>query len=743
MLLKIIRTIIFVALFFLCIPITLIAETSGNYQILIINSYHEGSLWTDNLNKGIKNILGTYRNPGFNLFIEYMDARRFNTVKCNSNFKKFILQKYNNYKFDAVIVTDNDAFDFIKSIYNEFFYGIPVIFCGVNNFEKSMIDGFPKFTGVNEEIDVYQTLTAALKMHPNLRKINVFCETQTITGRKNFETLNKARGKIFTNAIFEIDSNLSIETALQKVSAMNPASEIILLLTFFKNQYGRLIEFEKTPGILLSVNKIPIYGQWDFFIGYGIIGGMITDGTLHGEATARKCVECLSTQTITEVESCPAKYIFDYNMLKKFNIPLKLLPEKVTIINKESTKIEKLMDIIIANIFIILLLLLIIYILYGNIKTSRKYAASLNESRNKLENANAYHRTLFDACPEPLFRIDLNGRIKDINNQGESFIGISRDKIIGADLTSFLKHKTSIFSLIGKEQSMENINDFIIEVAGADRNNYKTLISFSEYKNEKGEMDGYIIVLKNITILDELQTRLIQSERLSTVGRLAAGVAHEFSNILAIIKLSAKSLQFENAINKLTVDEVNSLNIILKQTDYGSEIVGNMLNFAQPKLSKKQICFIENIIENVLSVQSSFLQTENITIERDYSFNRRVMVDIAQMQQVFLNLCINASQAIKPIGAGMIIVSVKDEIGYLKITFKDNGVGIDKNEIQNIFLPFYTTKSGFAKNSLNIKGAGLGLSVVQQIISKHNGSISVESELQNGATFIIKLPHNA
>ncbi len=234
----------------------------------------------------------------------------------------------------------------------------------------------------------------------------------------------------------------------------------------------------------------------------------------------------------------------------------------------------------------------------------------------------------------------------------------------------------------------------------------------------------------------ELQKQLYRSARLSAVGQLAAGIAHEFNNLLSVI-LGHTQLSLEED----SIDEIKqSLKEIEKTTKRGSGIVIKLAAFAKPKEPDFKSEDISRTIDEVLQMQKRQLLLENIKIERKYYSNSKVSFDRGQMEQVFLNLLINSMHAIKPKGKGKIVITVKDVYKNLEIRFSDNGIGMDKAAKDKIFDPFYTTKGAWAKDSLGISGTGLGLSIVHSIIKQHNGTITSKSTKNKGTTFIINIP---
>ncbi|MBP7654181.1 PAS domain S-box protein [Candidatus Dependentiae bacterium] len=257
--------------------------------------------------------------------------------------------------------------------------------------------------------------------------------------------------------------------------------------------------------------------------------------------------------------------------------------------------------------------------------------------------------------------------------------------------------------------------------------------------DEKGNVESVLGTVQDITDYKTLQNQLIQSEKLSAVGQLAAGIAHEFNNILAINHSNIQLLELteKNNISEESLELLESIKSAIKR---GAAIVSNMIAFAKPLSPKKELIKIEDIIENVLKMQKQQIALENIEIDRRYEQTEKVYIDNGQFQQVFLNLIINARHAILPNGKGKITLSVKTKNNKVEIKVIDDGIGIDNENLKNIFIPFYSTKGAHARNNHGIKGTGLGLAVTHTIIKNHNGTIRVESEKDKGATFIIDIP---
>jgi len=234
--------------------------------------------------------------------------------------------------------------------------------------------------------------------------------------------------------------------------------------------------------------------------------------------------------------------------------------------------------------------------------------------------------------------------------------------------------------------------------------------------------------------LEKSQEIIIQQEKLSCLGQMAAGVAHELNNPLAgsliYIRLLLRKLKggtFESESGE------NYLENIEKEIKRCSKIIKNLLDFARQSQPVTLKTDINGILEDCLAMLEHQAQLENVLVIKELERNLPpVLIDPDQMRQVFINLILNAIQAMQKGGELTISSSYMPQTKEVTLAFKDTGCGISKENLKKLFLPFFTTKE-------DSRGVGLGLAVVHGIIEKHGGKIDVDSEVAKGTTFTIKL----
>jgi two-component system NtrC family sensor kinase len=240
--------------------------------------------------------------------------------------------------------------------------------------------------------------------------------------------------------------------------------------------------------------------------------------------------------------------------------------------------------------------------------------------------------------------------------------------------------------------------------------------------------------------LKEIQYQLLQSEKLASIGKLSATIAHEINNPLNGILTYTKLIERKLVDGSLKKDEIpkfrSYLEIMERETERCSTIVRNLLDFArQREPSLKPDVDINEVLEEALSLLANQISLQEITLGKKYGQLPPIMADPMQLRQVFLNIILNSCEAMH--NGGILTVSTafsNKRKKTVRVEIADNGLGIDEKHLSKIFDPFFTSKE---------QGTGLGLSVVYGIINSHHGTIQVKSKVGEGTTIVIKLPVEA
>ena len=342
--------------------------------------------------------------------------------------------------------------------------------------------------------------------------------------------------------------------------------------------------------------------------------------------------------------------------------------------------------------------------------------------------------------------INDKGIVTLINKKGCDVLGYEEKELIGKNWFDLCVPETEkeerkdTFKKVmaGKIQEAEDYENSILIKSGEERIiawHNTTLI------DEKGHIIGTLSSGKDITKRKQTEAELIRSEKLASLGQLAASVAHEVNNplagILVYIKLLLKKYKEKELQAEWTETQLLKMEKELERT---TRIIRNLLDFARKSKPSMRPAAINKVVDAALLLVGNQISLENISLEKKLGTELPpVLVDFDQIQQVLINIILNATQAMPNGGNLTITTSVAKGIKIgespkdtVRIDIKDTGVGISKENLSKLFTPFFTTKE-------KGKGVGLGLSVVHGIIGQHKGKIEVDSEPNKGTTFTIYL----
>jgi len=386
-------------------PSDTFASIKQKNRILFISSYNSSFPVFFQQIDGIKSVL-TDKNSIIDL--EFMDSKRFFKDENIMNFYNSLKYKIENnpIKYDAIMVGDDNAYDFAMKYQNELFSEIPIVFFGVNDVEKAKGSKLnPLVTGVVEDVSINDTLKVAIKLRPKATKIVAIGDsTETsIQDVKSFYNQQEA----FKNLKFS-DINLGKITIddFKKQLSNTEDSTIVVFIAAFRDLDGNAIDF--ATGVSLAYNncKQPLFNIYQYDIESGLLGGMVVSHKEQGKTAAQLVVKILSgipVQSIPVIEKSPNKYIFDYNQLKKFNIDDKLLPIDSLIINKQVSFYENYKNYIWSILSIFTIMIFFIVHLLNSIRFRKKAELDLVGANNilgltyeKLESSSEKLRAQFD-----------------------------------------------------------------------------------------------------------------------------------------------------------------------------------------------------------------------------------------------------------------------------------------------------------------------------------------------------------
>lgn len=414
--------------FLLLLPFTSISAADGHKEILIVHSYSQGLEWTDNITMGILSTLANSEYSGIMFHIEYLDTKSYFSPQYLNQLFDIFQKKFKDKHFDVIISSDDDAFNFLLDHQPELFPNTPVVFCGVNYLDPAKLRDKPLFTGIEEEYDLEGTIRLMLKLHPLAKKIFVVND-KTTTGEGNLKRLEKVMPLFAGQVEFVFSEDLVLKDLLKKLGALTPDT-LVLLLTYNRDKAGVNYSYTESGEMISKDSPVPVYVVWDFYLGKGVVGGLVTSGFLQGKMAAQMAIKILNGESVTNipvVQEDVNQYMFDYEQLMKFFIPLSEIPEKSVIVNRPLSFYEQnkiLVWVIGAGIFGLLAALGILYIVQQ--RTRKAYLHS--EDRYK-KLAQASHEGIV---------LHMDQKIIDVNDSYARMTGYKVLEMIGMNIYNII-----------------------------------------------------------------------------------------------------------------------------------------------------------------------------------------------------------------------------------------------------------------------------------------------------------------
>lgn len=367
--------------------------------------------------------------------------------------------------------------------------------------------------------------------------------------------------------------------------------------------------------------------------------------------------------------------------------------------------------------------------------------AVLEAEAKRLEEERFFIAAINDSADAIIF-LDANNIIRGWNKGAEMIFGYKAEEMVDSHINRLLPPELKALGEL--EKLYENlkaegyVQHYQTERLTKSGNRIAVDLTRTLIKNSNGKVIGSTAVIRDITEQKRIAREMIQTERLAIIGRMASQLAHEVRNPLSAISLNAEILTDEIDGYKLnshskTEEAKQSILSIQAEVERLEKVVEEYLQFSRLPRLELQTVQINEIIIGLIDFLASSMQAKGIKITKHLDQNLpKLEGDVDQLRRAFLNLLKNATEAM-PDG-GRVCVVTKSELGQVKVLISDTGIGIREEDLERIFMPFYSTKES---------GTGLGLPLTQQIIKEHRGEISCQSEIGKGTSFIISFPINS
>ncbi|MBN1830817.1 MAG: PAS domain S-box protein [Deltaproteobacteria bacterium] len=398
-------------------------------RVLLLCSYHQGNPRTDRIVQGVFSGLGEKEAE---IHVEYLDIARHNDEKCLANLEALLKSKFYYLPFHLIISVDDQALDFLLEHRNDFSPNTPIVFCGVDDFQYERIAGHRNITGVNETMDIEETIRIALQLHPKAKNLIAILGDYQPHWHRLLEIFRRVSPRFSDRVRIREIMNLKTTEAPKVLRAVSSDSVVLCLVGLLEDDEREAL-FEKSFRVLSENSAAPVYGIWEAALGSGMVGGRMVSGFRHGEAVAQLSLRVLHGEAVSNIPvvlKSPNITMFDWRALKRFGIRKKDLPSGSQVLFSPFSLYDRyrIWFWVIPCFFVIESWLL--FTLLISRRRRSEATKALIESEKK-------YKDLYEEAPVGHMEYDTNGVITRVNRRELEMLGYTEEEMVGKPVWHF------------------------------------------------------------------------------------------------------------------------------------------------------------------------------------------------------------------------------------------------------------------------------------------------------------------
>ena len=753
--------------------------TSGipDFHVLMINSYHPGYAWSDNIEAGLRQGL-EQSGRHIELSVEYLDTKRFPASRQETLLSNLLLSKYDRYPPNLIVVSDNAAYEFILRERDKLFPGTPVVFCGYNHYRPQQREGLHDITGVNEEADINATVDTALNLHPEARSLAFIISTNDSTNQR---ITDNAEQTVFPRLRdryrLEILRDPTLADVRQRLSELPKQSLLFIAGQVREQANGRMLTPIENGRLIAAVSPWPAYSFWDFYIGTGIVGGRVLNGLDQGLAAAAQALQILDGTPADRIPlqmQSPTSAVFDYQALQRFGIRRSALPADARIVGLPHSLWNEYRSELISGISLIALQTLLIFWLIRSMRERRQALRALARERQHLEQTVAERtadlqrneqrmRALLDTARVGIFVVNGDGVITHANRYMGELFGRSPEQLLGSEYVSLIAPEERE---VGREKMLQLMRSQInavdldrrywrpdgsqfwghlngirlTEQPGGDSNLIGVIADIDERKRVQDELEGYRQHLEAL-VAERTEDLRLAKEAAEAANRakstFLANMSHELrtpmNGILGMLALARRRMSDPTGSEQLDKAQIAARRLLT--------VLNDILDLSKIEAERvdldRQPLQLGPLLDSVTQLQAPQARDKGLRFAVDIApdlASRPLLGDSLRLSQILLNLTGNAIKFTQQ-GAVTVRVTRSDEQAEtltLRVDVCDTGIGIPQAVQARLFTSF---EQGDNSTTRQYGGTGLGLAICKRLVELMQGEIGVRSEEQQGACF--------
>jgi PAS domain S-box-containing protein len=711
-------------------------------RVLLLYSEDKAHPAHELTDRGIHAVFQSNKLFDVQLYTEYLDLSRFRSPGHTHTMADYLNRKYAGTEIDAIITVYPAAIDFLMREGGKVFPGVPIIACEIIRDTAENLDRSPWrriTTGVIIGDNAARVLDSALRLRPGTRGVALVAGTAPNDAYSEFpRALKPYAGKI---EVIDL-TKLPMQETLARVGSL-PSDTIVLYSSIFRDGANQSFVPREALSLISAAANRPVFGLYDSYMGYGIVGGSLMSFEQQGREAAALTIRIMggeSPASIPFVGEQSNVDLYDWRELKRWGISEKALPPGSIVKFKPLSVWQEYRRTVIGGISFIIIETLLIIVLLRNLYKRRRAEAEITATTLR-------YRTVADYTYDWEYWSAPDGMLNYVSPSCERITGYSAQEfiddpslflgiIVPEDKETWDKHDHDARTELKTREVQFRIRTRSGETRWIDH-------ACLPVSDAQGKFLGVRASNRDITDrkkaeLEAQQHRheLAHVTRVAAMGELTSSLAHELNQPLAAIRNYASAAQRFLSQGEPGLSRAReALEGIVRDDRRAAEVISRVRGLLKKEEPRYRPVHINNVIQEILALIRSDSVLQGLSIETEFAPGLpAVPGDPVQLQQVLLNLILNAAAAmngVKPDLRKVVIKTEKQEDGGVRVSVRDFGAGIDEAQRDKLFEPFYTTKTG---------GMGMGLSISQSLIHAHGGSLWAENNPDRGATFYFTLP---
>lgn len=715
---------------------------AASWNVLVLSAQRQDLPGVRLVEEGLRERLGAATAPRAEWFSEYFDFARFATAEHEATLERYLRERYADRRIDLVLPLEGQALAFALRHRDALFPGVPIVFAVLDPQDVDATKLPPDVTGVAARLDFARTVELALTLQPDAREIVAVAGTSTLDThvmQEAAQVLDRLAGRIRWRAI----TPRSLGDTLDEVRRV-PPGDIVLLTSFIRDGDGHARSNPEVARELASASRAPIYGGVGTLLGTGIVGGALIDFADLGRRTADVALERMRGEHVPYGEpeaAVRSELVVDWHALSHWGLSESRVPSEAIVRFKAPPIWEAHRGAILGIVLVCAAQSATIAVLFAQWARRRRSEGSLRESEERMSLAaesvnlgvwewdvvrdeiwmSGQCRLLLGVDPHEevtferiLARIHAEDR-DVIERSARDALREDRSWDAECRLTP-ANGRTGSIAIVGRVQHA---------ASGAPSRMRGVCIDITARKH--AERDAH-----------QRRDELTHMSRVAMLGQLSASTAHELNQPLtAILSNAQAALRFLDR-DVADIDEIRDIiKDIVADDQRAAEVIQRLRALFRRDTVRHEALDVNRVARDALRLAHGDLVTRDVSVTLDLATDLPgVAGDRVQLQQVLLNLILNACDAVADNAPGNRDVTLRTEQANgagVRISVRDRGHGIDAGQLERVFEPFVTTKT---------HGIGLGLSISRSIVAAHGGRLWAENGVDRGTRFTIELPED-